>query len=91
MRVLSSVPKFFFLFLLQTLEDEIEIVNLSAHGKQSTRIDPYDLAIGDVVGQGSFGVVYRGLYKNTYDVAVKKVFLQKEHSFTHPFYIILFY
>ena len=57
-----------------TSENEIELINIVAHGKQSTRIDPYDLAIGDVVGEGSFGVVYRGLYKNTYDVAVKKVF-----------------
>ena len=54
-------------------EDEIELINIVTHGKQSTRIDPYDLTIGDAVGEGSFGVVYRGLYKNTYDVAIKKV------------------
>ena len=44
-----------------------------AKGKSSTRINPYDLLIGDVAGEGSFGVVYRGIYKNAFDVAVKKV------------------
>ena len=44
-----------------------------ASGKKSTRINPYDLKIGEVVGEGSFGVVFRGLYKDTYEVAVKKV------------------
>lgn len=51
-----------------------EIINLVASGKKSTRINPYDLTMGDVVGEGSFGVVHRGVYKNTYNVAIKKVY-----------------
>ena len=52
-----------------------------ASGKKSTRINPYDLKIGEVVGEGSFGVVFRGLYKDTYEVAVKKV-NEKSLAFT---------
>ena len=55
------------------VEGEKDVINLVAHGKQSSRIDPYDLFMGDVVGEGSFGIVYRGLYKNKYDVVIKKV------------------
>lgn len=66
--------------------NEEEIINLVASGKKSTRINPYDLLLGDVVGEGSFGIVYRGIYKNTYDVAVKKVFVYISFlfSFTTP-------
>ena len=44
-----------------------------ASGKKSTRINPYDLMVGDVIGKGSFGIVYRGVYKKSFDVAIKKV------------------
>ena len=49
------------------------MINIAARGKKSTRIDPYDVVTGDVIGEGGFGIVYRGTYKNAFDVAVKKV------------------
>lgn len=61
---------------------ERKIINLVASGKKSTRINPYDLVIGDVIGEGSFGVVYRGIYKNAFDVAIKKVITLP--SFSNP-------
>lgn len=52
---------------------EKETIKFVASGKKSTRINPYDLKIGEVVGEGSFGVVYRGIYQGKFDVAIKKV------------------
>ena len=54
-------------------KEETEIVSLATRGKQSTRLDPYDVVVGDPIGEGSCGVVYRGLYKNQYNVAIKMV------------------
>ena len=68
-------------YLLITFKDEgkeeSQIINLVASGKQSKRINPDDLMIGKIVGEGSFGTVYRGMYKGMYDVAIKKVKQQK--------------
>lgn len=52
---------------------ETETIKFVASGRKSTRINPYDLKIGEVIGEGSFGVVYRGIYQERNDVAVKKV------------------
>ena len=52
---------------------EKEFLSLVAQGKASTRIDPCSLMVGNVIGEGSFGVVYVGMYQNSYRVAIKKV------------------
>lgn len=59
------------------------MVRLVAKGKASTRIDPYDLEFGDVAGEGSFGVVYRGVYKKSFNVAIKKVNKRKNYNRIH--------
>ena len=64
-----------FIFIKDGNKEESQIINLVASGKQSKRIDPDDLMIGDIVGEGSFGTVYRGMYKGMYDVAIKKVII----------------
>ena len=60
-------------------KEESQIINLVASGKQSKRINPDDLMIGKIVGEGSFGTVYRGMYKGMYDVAIKKV-ISRQHN-----------
>ena len=74
----------FLLLLLSVIKDEgkeeSQIINLVASGKQSKRINPDDLMIGDIVGEGSFGTVYRGMYKGMYDVAIKKVIITQIHN-----------
>ena len=57
----------------QSSEGEKEFLSLVAPGKASTRIDPCSLMVGNVIGEGSFGVVYIGMYQNSYRVAIKKV------------------
>ena len=61
-------------------KEESQIINLVASGKQSKRINPDDLMIGDIVGEGSFGTVYRGMYKGMYDVAIKKVIITQTNN-----------
>lgn len=64
------------------------MVHLVASGKKSTRINPYDIDMGTVVGEGSFGIVYCGVYKKKYDVAIKKVKINKivqAHLFIYLF------
>lgn len=61
------------LFLDDDGSMDIQTINISAQGKPSKRINPDDLLAGDVIGEGSFGIVYRGIYKNTYNVVIKKV------------------
>eukprot|EP00055_Hartaetosiga_balthica_P004357 m.11274 g.11274 ORF g.11274 m.11274 type:complete len:636 (+) comp3811_c0_seq1:102-2009(+) len=42
-------------------------------GSDKWEIDPSEISLGKVLGSGQFGVVYKGKYKGTTDVAVKKV------------------
>ena len=64
---------------------------MAATGKQSNRINPDDLIIGDIVGEGTFGTVYRGMYKEMYDVAIKKVIIIQHNDTTQKIFLLLFF
>ena len=47
-------------------------ITISVVGKRSNRINPNNVKFGSIIGEGSYGTVYRGTY-NSFNVAIKKV------------------
>ncbi|ELP84138.1 tyrosine protein kinase, putative [Entamoeba invadens IP1] len=57
---------------LKNGEEKFNLISLNVTTKQSTRIDYDELTEDKKLGQGSFGIVYKGTFRGN-DVAIKKM------------------
>ncbi|ELP83452.1 protein serine/threonine kinase, putative [Entamoeba invadens IP1] len=58
--------------IMKDHNEQIDTIQVDAQTELSTSIDPDELQIVEKIGEGSFGIVYKGKFKNN-TVAIKKL------------------
>ncbi|ELP83811.1 protein kinase domain containing protein, partial [Entamoeba invadens IP1] len=64
--------------------DVIKKLTITATSKLTTRLDPDELQEDNILGEGSFGIVYKGKYRNN-DVVIKKMKLCNNNDIIDDF------